>query len=101
MSRLTFTGFLIISFQQVELPTQCSPLGFRFRDELKMNVNQQHHMASPYGQSQSGYGGQQMPGGYTAPYGPYNGPASNYQTGPPQGNCKYVISPYMNNNERH
>ncbi|KAF5906409.1 protein transport protein Sec24C isoform X1, partial [Clarias magur] len=50
-----------------------------------MNVNQQPHMASPYGQPQSGYGGQQMPGGYTAPYGPYNGPASNYQTGPPQG----------------
>ncbi|KAK3559510.1 hypothetical protein QTP86_013685 [Hemibagrus guttatus] len=58
-----------------------------------MNVNQQPHMASPYGQPQSsfhgypqsGYGGQQMPGGYVAQYAPYNGPASNYQTGPPQG----------------
>ncbi|KAM9462483.1 protein transport protein Sec24C isoform 2-T2 [Clarias gariepinus] len=58
-----------------------------------MNVNQQHHMASPYGQSQSGYGGQQMPGGYTAPYGPYNGPASNYQTGPPQGYSPYASFP--------
>ncbi|KAF4084974.1 hypothetical protein AMELA_G00112270 [Ameiurus melas] len=65
----------------------------RLRDELKMNVNQQPHMASPYGQSQSGYqgnphsgyGGQQLPGGYVGPYAPYNGPASNYQTGPPQG----------------
>lgn len=72
-----------------------------------MNVNQQPHMASPYGQpqpgyqgySQSGYGGQQMPGGYAAPYAPYNGPASNYQTGPPQGNCKYADWLHMNNNQ--
>ncbi|XP_062859044.1 protein transport protein Sec24C isoform X2 [Trichomycterus rosablanca] len=55
-----------------------------------MNVNQQPHMASPYGQPQPGYqgyaqpayGGQQVPGGYAAPY---NGPASNYQSGPHQG----------------
>uniref|UniRef100_A0A3B4ECW9 SEC24 homolog C, COPII coat complex component n=1 Tax=Pygocentrus nattereri TaxID=42514 RepID=A0A3B4ECW9_PYGNA len=52
-----------------------------------MNVNQQPHMASPYGQPQpgyqgypqSGYGGQHVPGGYPAPYAPYNGPASAYQ----------------------
>uniref|UniRef100_A0AAR2IK10 SEC24 homolog C, COPII coat complex component n=1 Tax=Pygocentrus nattereri TaxID=42514 RepID=A0AAR2IK10_PYGNA len=58
-----------------------------------MNVNQQPHMASPYGQPQpgyqgypqSGYGGQHVPGGYPAPYAPYNGPASAYQPGPPQG----------------
>lgn len=68
-----------------------------------MNVNQQPHMASPYGQpqpgyqgySQSGYGGQQMPGGYAAPYAPYNGPASNYQTGPPQGNCINMQTDYI------
>ncbi|XP_026770806.3 protein transport protein Sec24C isoform X1 [Pangasianodon hypophthalmus] len=66
-----------------------------------MNVNQQPHMASPYGQPQSGYqgypqsgyGGQQMPGGYAAPYAPYNGPASNYQTGPPQGYSPYASFP--------
>ncbi|XP_072523513.1 protein transport protein Sec24C isoform X4 [Salminus brasiliensis] len=58
-----------------------------------MNVNQQPHMASPYGQPQpgyqgypqSGYGGQHVPGGYPAQYAPYNGPASAYQQGPPQG----------------
>uniref|UniRef100_A0A8B9L0Z3 SEC24 homolog C, COPII coat complex component n=1 Tax=Astyanax mexicanus TaxID=7994 RepID=A0A8B9L0Z3_ASTMX len=58
-----------------------------------MNVNQQPHMASPYGQPQpgyqgypqSGYGGQQVPGGYPAQFAPYNGPASAYQPGPPQG----------------
>ncbi|XP_026869134.2 protein transport protein Sec24C isoform X3 [Electrophorus electricus] len=68
----------------------CQP---RFRDELKMNVNQQPHMASPYGQPQSGYqgyqqtgyGNQHVPGGYPTPYAPYNGPASTYQPGPPQG----------------
>ncbi|KAL6475430.1 hypothetical protein MHYP_G00164700 [Metynnis hypsauchen] len=71
----------------------CICLFRRFRDELKMNVNQQPHMASPYGQPQpgyqgypqSGYGGQHVPGGYPAPYAPYNGPASAYQPGPPQG----------------
>lgn len=67
-----------------------------------MNVNQQPHMASPYGQPQSGYpqsgyGGQQMPGGFVAPYAPYNGPASNYQTGPPQGSCLNIDWLYMNN----
>uniref|UniRef100_A0A4W4EYL7 Protein transport protein Sec24C n=1 Tax=Electrophorus electricus TaxID=8005 RepID=A0A4W4EYL7_ELEEL len=58
-----------------------------------MNVNQQPHMASPYGQPQSGYqgyqqtgyGNQHVPGGYPTPYAPYNGPASTYQPGPPQG----------------
>lgn len=67
-----------------------------------MNVNQQPQMASPYGQPQSGYqgypqsgyGGQQMPGGY-APYAPYNGPASNYQTGPPQGSCLNIQTDYI------
>ncbi|XP_046709553.1 protein transport protein Sec24C isoform X1 [Silurus meridionalis] len=66
-----------------------------------MNVNQEPHMASPYGQPQSGYqdypqsgyGGQQMPGGYSAQYAPYNGPASNYQTGPPQGYSPYASFP--------
>ncbi|XP_026996265.2 protein transport protein Sec24C isoform X2 [Tachysurus fulvidraco] len=66
-----------------------------------MNVNQQPHMASPYGQPQSGYqgyppsgyGGQQVPGGYAAQYPPYNGPASNYQTGPPQGYTPYASFP--------
>ncbi|XP_058262296.1 protein transport protein Sec24C isoform X2 [Hemibagrus wyckioides] len=66
-----------------------------------MNVNQQPHMASPYGQPQSsfqgypqsGYGGQQMPGGYPAQYAPYNGPASNFQTGPPQGYTPYASFP--------
>ena len=45
-----------------------------FRDELRMNVNQQTHMASPYGQPppgyqgypQPGYGGQHVPTGYPA-----------------------------------
>lgn len=68
-----------------------------------MNVNQQPHMASPYGQPQSGYqgyppsgyGGQQVPGGYAAPYAPYNGPASNYQTGPPQGNYISISNNYV------
>uniref|UniRef100_A0A4W4EYV5 SEC24 homolog C, COPII coat complex component n=1 Tax=Electrophorus electricus TaxID=8005 RepID=A0A4W4EYV5_ELEEL len=56
-----------------------------------MNVNQQPHMASPYGQPQSGYqgyqqtgyGNQHVPGGYPTPYAPYNGPASTYQPAPP------------------
>ncbi|XP_051530062.1 protein transport protein Sec24C-like isoform X9 [Myxocyprinus asiaticus] len=63
------------------------------RDELRMNVNQQPHMTSPYGQPQpgyqgypqSGYGGGHMPVGYPAQYAPYNGPGTAYQQGPPQG----------------
>uniref|UniRef100_A0A673KVT8 Protein transport protein Sec24C-like n=1 Tax=Sinocyclocheilus rhinocerous TaxID=307959 RepID=A0A673KVT8_9TELE len=58
-----------------------------------MNVNQQPHMASPYGQPQPGYqgypqpghGGGHVPSGYPAQYAPYNGPGSAYQQGPPQG----------------
>ncbi|KAK7913407.1 hypothetical protein WMY93_013618 [Mugilogobius chulae] len=54
-----------------------------------MNVNQHTPMASPYGQPQPGYaqpGYGPLDGGYHAPYGPYNGPASAYQPGaPPQG----------------
>ncbi|KPP65732.1 hypothetical protein Z043_115829, partial [Scleropages formosus] len=54
-----------------------------------MNVNQQAHMASPYGQShpgyqgypQGGYGGQHMTASYSGQYAPYNGPASGYQQG--------------------
>ncbi|TSK14801.1 Protein transport protein Sec24C [Bagarius yarrelli] len=64
-----------------------------------MNVNQQPHMASPYGQPQppvgypqSSYGGQQMPGGYGVQYAPYNGPISNYQT-VPQGYNPYASFP--------
>ncbi|CAM4711389.1 hypothetical protein PO909_012523 [Leuciscus waleckii] len=65
----------------------------RVRDELRMNVNQQPHMASPYGQPQPGYQGYPQPGygaghvpsGYPAQYAPYNGPGSAYQQGPPQG----------------
>ncbi|XP_063076747.1 protein transport protein Sec24C isoform X2 [Engraulis encrasicolus] len=52
-----------------------------------MNVNQQPHMASPYGPPQPGYqgyppaayGGQHM--GYPGQYPPYNGPTSAYQPG--------------------
>nr|ADF30257.1 Sec24 family member C [Danio rerio] len=74
-----------------------------------MNVNQQPHMASPYGQPQPGYqrypqpgyqrypqpgyqrypqpgyGGGHVPSGYPAQYAPDNGPGSGYQQGPPQG----------------
>uniref|UniRef100_A0A8C1RH37 SEC24 homolog C, COPII coat complex component n=1 Tax=Cyprinus carpio TaxID=7962 RepID=A0A8C1RH37_CYPCA len=58
-----------------------------------MNVNQQPHMATPYGQPQPGYqgypqpgyGGDHVPSGYPAQYAPYNGPGSAYQQGPPQG----------------
>ncbi|XP_048026353.1 protein transport protein Sec24C isoform X4 [Megalobrama amblycephala] len=65
----------------------------RVRDELRMNVNQQPHMASPYGQPQPGYqgypqpgyGGGHVPSGYPAQYAPYNGPGSAYQQGQPQG----------------
>ncbi|XP_076154025.1 protein transport protein Sec24C [Alosa pseudoharengus] len=56
-----------------------------------MNVNQQPHMASPYGPPQPGYqgypqaayGGQHMAGGYPGQYPPYNGPTSAYQPGAP------------------
>uniref|UniRef100_A0A4W4EYN8 SEC24 homolog C, COPII coat complex component n=1 Tax=Electrophorus electricus TaxID=8005 RepID=A0A4W4EYN8_ELEEL len=65
-----------------------------------MNVNQQPHMASPYGQPQSGYqgyqqtgyGNQHVPGGYPTPYAPYNGPASTYQPGPPQAPSSFAPS---------
>ncbi|XP_035262282.1 protein transport protein Sec24C isoform X1 [Anguilla anguilla] len=75
-----------------------SELSFRFRDELRMSVNQQPHMASPYGQPppgyqgypQPGYGGQHVAGGYPTQYAPYNGPASAYQQGAPPSGC----SPY-------
>uniref|UniRef100_A0A8C7RFD0 Protein transport protein Sec24C n=1 Tax=Oncorhynchus mykiss TaxID=8022 RepID=A0A8C7RFD0_ONCMY len=59
------------------------------RYELRMNVNQQTPMASPYGPPQPGYGQPSyapLGGGYPGPYGPYNGPAAAYQPGaPPQG----------------
>ncbi|KAJ8250554.1 hypothetical protein COCON_G00224760 [Conger conger] len=70
---------------------------WRFRDELRMNVNQQAHMASPYGQPppgyqgypQPGYGGQHVPAGYPAQYTAYNGPAPGYQQGaPPPGTAR-------------
>ncbi|XP_051530063.1 protein transport protein Sec24C-like isoform X10 [Myxocyprinus asiaticus] len=71
------------------------------RDELRMNVNQQPHMTSPYGQPQpgyqgypqSGYGGGHMPVGYPAQYAPYNGPGTAYQQGPPQGYSPYASFP--------
>ncbi|XP_051771563.1 protein transport protein Sec24C isoform X3 [Ctenopharyngodon idella] len=73
----------------------------RVRDELRMNVNQQPHMASPYGQPQPGYqgypqpgyGGGHAPSGYPAQYAPYNGPGSAYQQGPPQGYSPYASFP--------
>ncbi|XP_055031587.2 protein transport protein Sec24C isoform X3 [Misgurnus anguillicaudatus] len=66
-----------------------------------MNVNQQPHMASPYGQPQPGYqgypqpgyGGGHMPAGYPAQNAPYNGPGSAYQQGPPQGYSPYASFP--------
>ncbi|XP_036392862.1 protein transport protein Sec24C isoform X1 [Megalops cyprinoides] len=67
-----------------------------------MNVNQQPHMASPYGQlppgyqgyPQPGFGGQHAPAGYPAQYPPYNGPASTYQQGaPPPGYSPYTSFP--------
>lgn len=81
------THFLLIFFSPVFCPV------FRVRDELRMNVNQQPHMASPYGQPQPGYqgypqpgyGGGHVPSGYPAQYAPYNGPGSAYQQGQPQG----------------
>lgn len=61
----------------------------RFRDELRMNVNQHTPMTSQYGQPHPGYGQPSytpVDGGYPAPYAPYNGPATVYQPGaPPQG----------------
>ncbi|XP_077056483.1 protein transport protein Sec24C isoform X2 [Siphateles boraxobius] len=73
----------------------------RVRDELRMNVNQQPHMASPYGQPQPGYqgypqpgyGGGHVPSGYPAQYAAYNGPDSAYQQGPPQGYSPYASFP--------
>ncbi|PWA21665.1 hypothetical protein CCH79_00003155, partial [Gambusia affinis] len=62
-----------------------------------MNVNQHTPMASPYGQPQPGYsqpGYAPLDGGYPAPYGPYNGPASAYQPGvPPQGYSPFTSFP--------
>ncbi|XP_026097752.1 protein transport protein Sec24C-like isoform X2 [Carassius auratus] len=66
-----------------------------------MNVNQQPHMASPYGQPQPGYqgypqpgyGGDNVPSGYPAQYAPYNGPGSAYHQGPPQGYSPYASFP--------
>ncbi|KAG7462609.1 hypothetical protein MATL_G00186610 [Megalops atlanticus] len=67
-----------------------------------MNVNQQAHMASPYGQPPPGYqgypqpayGAQHMAGGYPAQYTPYNGPAPGYQQGaPPPGYSPYSSFP--------
>nr|XP_015203238.1 PREDICTED: protein transport protein Sec24C isoform X2 [Lepisosteus oculatus] len=68
------------------------------RDELRMNVNQQAPMASPYGQPQPGYqgypqpayGGQQVAPGPPSQYAPYNGPNPGYHQGPlPQGYSPY------------
>ncbi|XP_051968721.1 protein transport protein Sec24C-like isoform X3 [Xyrauchen texanus] len=66
-----------------------------------MNVNQQPHMTSPYGQPQPGYqgypqpgyGGGHMPAGYPAQYAPYNGQGTAYQQGPPQGYSPYASFP--------
>ncbi|XP_061087636.1 protein transport protein Sec24C isoform X2 [Conger conger] len=67
-----------------------------------MNVNQQPHMASPYGQlppgyqgyPQPGYGGQHVAGGYPTQYAPYNGPTSTYQPGaPPSGYSPFSSFP--------
>ncbi|XP_017213967.2 protein transport protein Sec24C isoform X2 [Danio rerio] len=82
-----------------------------------MNVNQQPHMASPYGQPQPGYqrypqpgyqrypqpgyqrypqpgyGGGHVPSAYPAQYAPDNGPGSGYQQGPPQGYSPYASFP--------
>ncbi|KAK6301874.1 hypothetical protein J4Q44_G00279270 [Coregonus suidteri] len=66
------------------------------RYELRMNVNQQTPMASPYGQPQPGYGQPSyapLGGSYPGPYGP-NGPATAYQPGaPPQGYSPYASFP--------
>ncbi|XP_051959180.1 protein transport protein Sec24C isoform X3 [Xyrauchen texanus] len=82
------------------------------RDETKMNVNQQPHLASPYGQPQPGYqrypqpgyqrypqpgyGSGHMPMGYPDQNTPYNGPGSAYQQGPPQGYSPYESFPSKN-----
>uniref|UniRef100_A0A672KPS2 SEC24 homolog C, COPII coat complex component n=1 Tax=Sinocyclocheilus grahami TaxID=75366 RepID=A0A672KPS2_SINGR len=71
-----------------------------------MNVNQQPHMASPYGQPQPGYqgypqpgyGGGHVPSGYPAQYAPYNGPGSAYQQGPPQGKRGETSAKWINFN---
>ncbi|XP_051959179.1 protein transport protein Sec24C isoform X2 [Xyrauchen texanus] len=77
-----------------------------------MNVNQQPHLASPYGQPQPGYqrypqpgyqrypqpgyGSGHMPMGYPDQNTPYNGPGSAYQQGPPQGYSPYESFPSKN-----
>lgn len=67
------------------------------RYELRMNVNQQTPMASPYGPPQPGYGQPSyapLGGSYPGPYGPYNGPATAYQPGaPPQGKSLSFLNP--------
>ena len=69
---------------------------YSFRYELRMNVNQQTPMASPYGQPQPGYGQPGYGAGYPAPYAPYNNPASVYQPGaPPQGNAAFLLFKYV------
>ncbi|KAL0984102.1 hypothetical protein UPYG_G00137110 [Umbra pygmaea] len=72
-----------------------SPL--RSRYDLRMNVNQQAPMASPYGQPQPGYGQPSyapLGGSYPGPYDPYNGPSTAYQPGaPPQGYTPYASFP--------
>ncbi len=77
----------------------CVTISSSFRDELRMNVNQHTPMASPYGQPQPGYGQPgyaPLDGGYPAPYPPYNGPASAYQSGaPPQGNLPLLVQVHV------
>ncbi|KAA0724984.1 Protein transport protein [Triplophysa tibetana] len=66
-----------------------------------MNVNQQPHMASPYGQPQPGYqgypqpgyGGGHVPAGIPTQYAPYNGPGAANQQGQPQGYSPYASFP--------
>ena len=80
-----FSGEVLTTIFVVLIP-------FRFRYELRMNVNQQTPMASPYGQPQPGYGQPGYGAGYQAPYAPYNNPASVYQPGaPPQGNAGFLL----------
>ncbi|MEQ2271455.1 hypothetical protein XENORESO_004551, partial [Xenotaenia resolanae] len=87
-------GFLVCLEQRIALLFTPLP---RFRDDLRMNVNQHTPMASPYGQPQPGYGQPSyapLDAGYPAPYAPYNGPASAYQPGvPPQGYSPFTSFP--------
>ncbi|KAF3853787.1 hypothetical protein F7725_014475, partial [Dissostichus mawsoni] len=90
-------GFNVCSKQRISLLFTTL---WRFRDELRMNVNQRTPMATPYGQPQPGYGQPgyaPLDGGYPAPYAgypPYNGPASAFQPGaPPQGYSPFTSFP--------